>query len=188
VAINENTARKLSEISRKHKIIISALATEALDVACDAMDMGFTPRDLRDLIIILKLASFIDPVLLPIDIIEKLILIAAKDMKTLDTLVEDFKQLGARVASVTLSYYGTPSSVEGLLKTLSPVSKLSAFKEIKAIKKDKALEISIIGSWKTRETSNLIGAFIRGVFETLGYKVKETHIGVGSLKVIIESV
>jgi len=185
VAISEATARRLSELSRRHKIVISALATEALEVACDAMDMGFTPRDLRDLIVILKLASFIDPVLLPIDVVEKLVLMASRDSGVFDTLLRDFNQLGARVASAAISYYGAPANVEELLKTLAIASKLSAFKEVRAVRRGEELEVSIIGSWKTFETSRLIEAFVRGAFETLGYTVKEAYVGVGSLKVTV---
>jgi hypothetical protein len=185
VAISEATARRLSELSRKHKIVISALATEALEVACDAMDMGFTPRDLRDLIVILKLASFIDPVLLPIDVVEKLVLMASRDSGVFDTLLRDFNQLGARVASAAISYYGAPANIEELLKTLTIASKLSAFKEVRAVRRGEELEVSIIGSWKTFETSRLIEAFVRGAFETLGYTVKEAYVGVGSLKVTV---
>jgi hypothetical protein len=185
VAISEATARRLSELSRRHKIVISALATEALEVACDAMDMGFTPRDLRDLIVILKLASFIDPVLLPIDVVEKLVLMASRDSGVFDTLLRDFNQLGARVASVAISYYGAPANIEELLKTLTIASKLSAFKEVRAVRRGEELEVSIIGSWKTFETSRLIEAFVRGAFETLGYTVKEAYVGVGSLKVTV---
>ncbi len=147
--------------------------------------MGFTPRDLRDLIVILKLASFIDPVLLPIDVVEKLITIASRDAGILNSLIEDFKQLGARIASATISYYGAPAHIEEILKTLTVISKLSAFKEVKTTRRDEALEISIIGSWKTEVTSKLIEAFVKGAFETLGYEVKETYVGVGSLKVLI---
>jgi hypothetical protein len=185
VAISETTARRLSELSRRHKIVISALATEALEVACDAMDMGFTPRDLRDLIVILKLASFIDPVLLPIDVVEKLVLMASRDSGVFDTLLRDFNQLGARVASAAISYYGAPANIEELLKTLTIASKLSAFKEVRAVRRGEELEVSIIGSWKTFETSRLIEAFVRGAFETLGYTVKEAYVGVGSLKVTV---
>lgn len=185
MAISEATARRLSELSRKHKIVISALATEALEVACDAMDMGFTPRDLRDLIVILKLASFIDPVLLPIDVVEKLVLMASRDSGVFDTLLRDFNQLGARVASAAISYYGAPANIEELLKTLTIASKLSAFKEVRAVRRGEELEVSIIGSWKTFETSRLIEAFVRGAFETLGYTVKEAYVGVGSLKVTV---
>jgi hypothetical protein len=185
VAISEVTARRLSELSRKHKIVISALATEALEVACDAIDMGFTPRDLRDLIVILKLASFIDPVLLPIDVVEKLVSMTSRDLGVFDTLLRDFNQLGARVASAVISYYGAPANVEELLKTLTVVSKLSAFKEVKAVRRGEELEVSIIGSWKTLETSRLIEAFVRGAFETLGFTIKETYVGVGSLRVTV---
>ncbi len=185
VAINESTARRLSELSRRNKMVVSALATEALEVTCDAMDMGFTPGDLRDLIVILKLASFIDPALLPMDVVEKLIVIASRDAGTLDSLIEDFRQLGARIASTIISYYGTPSNVEELLKTLTVISKISAFKEVKTTRRDAILEISIIGSWKTEETSKLIEAFVKGAFETLGYDVKETYVGVGSFKVMV---
>ena len=185
MAISEVTARRLSELSRKHKIVISALATEALEVACDAIDMGFTPRDLRDLIVILKLASFIDPVLLPIDVVEKLVSMTSRDLGVFDTLLRDFNQLGARVASAVISYYGAPANVEELLKTLTVVSKLSAFKEVKAVRRGEELEVSIIGSWKTLETSRLIEAFVRGAFETLGFTIKETYVGVGSLRVTV---
>jgi hypothetical protein len=185
VAINESTARRLSELSRRNKMVVSALATEALEVTCDAMDMGFTPGDLRDLIVILKLASFIDPALLPMDVVEKLIVIASRDAGTLNSLIEDFRQLGARIASTIISYYGTPSNVEELLKTLTVISKISAFKEVKTTRRDATLEISIIGSWKTEETSKLIEAFVKGAFETLGYNIKETYVGVGSLKVMV---
>jgi hypothetical protein len=185
VAISEATARRLSELSRRHKIVISALATEALEVACDAMDMGFTPRDLRDLIVILKLASFIDPVLLPIDVVEKLVSMTSRDLGVFDTLLRDFNQLGARVASAVISYYGAPANVEELLKTLTVASKLSAFKEVKAVRRGEELEVSIIGSWKTLETSRLIEAFVRGAFETLGFTIKETYAGVGSLRVTV---
>ncbi len=185
VAVSEATARRLSELSRRHKIVISALATEALEVACDAMDMGFTPRDLRDLIVILKLASFIDPVLLPIDVVEKLVLMASRDSGVFDTLLRDFNQLGARVASAVISYYGAPANIEELLKTLTISSKLSAFKEVRTVRRGEELEVSIIGSWKTFETSRLIEAFVRGAFETLGYTVKEAYVGVGSLKVTV---
>ncbi len=185
VAISEATARRLSELSRRHKIVISALATEALEVACDAMDMGFTPRDQRDLIVILKLASFIDPVLLPIDVVEKLVLMASRDQGVFDTLLRDFNQLGARVASAVISYYGAPANIEELLKTLAIASKLSAFKEVRSVRRGEELDVSIIGSWKTFETSRLIEAFVRGAFETLGYTVKEAYVGVGSLKVTV---
>ena len=185
IAISESTARRLSELSRKRKVVMSALATEALEVACDAIDMGLTPRDLRDLIVILKLASFIDPVLLPMDVVEKLVAIASSDAETLDSLIRDFKQLGARTASATISYYGAPADVEEILKTLTVISKLSAFKEVKTARRDEALEISIIGSWKTEVTSKLIKAFMMGAFEILGYDIKEAYVGVGSLKVLV---
>lgn len=186
VAISENTARRLSEISRRHRLVISALATEALEVACDAMDMGFRPRDLRDLIVILKLASFIDPVLLPMDVIEKLVNVASRDEVVFRGLIEEFESLGSRVASIAVSYYGAPSDVEKLLEMISVVSKVSAFKEVKTVRKNGLLEVSVIGSWRSREISVLIEAFIRGVFRTLGFKIRDVYIGVGSLRFDVE--
>lgn len=188
VAISESTAKRLSEISRKYRVVISALANEALNAACDAMELGLTPRDLRDLIVILKLASFTDPVLLPIEVVEKLVVIASRDAVLFNDLMQDFRSIGARVASIIVSYYGVPSKVEELLTMISVASKVSAFKEVKTTRRDDGLlEISIIGSWKTLETSRLIEAFIEGAFETLGHRVVDTYVGVGSLRVVVET-
>jgi len=122
------------------------------------------------------------------EVVERLVSIASRDEGLFKTLLEDFKSLGARVASIVSSYYIAPSALEELLAMASIASKVSAFKEVKASRRGESLiDISIIGSWKTLEVSKLVEAFIRGAFETLGYNVKDVYVGVGSLKVTVEA-
>lgn len=186
VAVEESVARRISALARRFNLVISSFSTEALGVAGDLLEMGLLPRDLKKLTVALKIASFLDPVVLPMDLFESLVKKAsACGDQCVEELTKEMEEWGRRVASVVKSYY--EDNLESLLDAVSKASKIFALREI-AVEKisHEAMEVKIVGVGKSELTTRLTYMFIKNFFQTLGYNVKPDGLGVGIIRILLE--
>jgi hypothetical protein len=155
-------------------------------VAGDLLEMGLMPRDLKKLTTVMKIASFIDPIVLPMELFESLVKKASmcgeQCIKELDGEMESW---GKRVASIIKGYY--EDDIESLIDAVSKASKVFALREISVERfTQNSMEIKLVGVGKSELTTRLTYTFIKGLFEGLGYKVSLESMGIGIIKISVE--
>jgi hypothetical protein len=186
VAVDDTIAKRISALARKFNLVLSSFSSEALSVAGDLLEMGLMPRDLKKLTTVMKMASFIDPIVLPMELFESLVKKASicgeQCIKELDGEMESW---GKRVASIIKGYY--EDDIESLIDAVSKASKVFALREISVERfTQNSMEIKLVGVGKSELTTRLTYTFIKGLFEGLGYKVSLESIGIGIIKISVE--
>lgn len=186
VAVDETIAKKISTLAKKFNLVLSSFSSEALSVAGDLLEMGLMPRDLRKLATLMKIASFIDPIVLPMELFENLIRKASMcGDRCIKELEDDMSYWGKRVASIIKGYY--EEDIESLIDAVSKASKIFALRDISVEKLSQdTIEIKLVGVGKSEITTRLTYIFIKSLFEELGYRVSLDNIGVGVIKTTIE--
>jgi hypothetical protein len=134
----------------------------------------------------MKIASFIDPIVLPMELFESLVKKASmcgeQCIKELDGEMESW---GKRVASIIKGYY--EDDIESLIDAVSKASKVFALREISVERfTQNSMEIKLVGVGKSELTTRLTYTFIKGLFEGLGYKVSLESMGIGIIKISVE--
>ncbi|MDT7888571.1 MAG: hypothetical protein RQ885_06300 [Desulfurococcales archaeon] len=186
VAVDDTIAKRISALARKFNLVLSSFSSEALSVAGDLLEMGLMPRDLKKLTTVMKIASFIDPIVLPMELFESLVKKASmcgeQCIKELDGEMESW---GKRVASIIKGYY--EDDIESLIDAVSKASKVFALREISVERfTQNSMEIKLVGVGKSELTTRLTYTFIKGLFEGLGYKVSLESMGIGIIKISVE--
>ncbi len=186
VAVDESIARRISALAKRFNLVVSSFSSEALSVAGDLLEMGMMPGDLKKLMVSMKIASFIDPIILPMDLFESLITKAAMcGEPCLGELNEEMTLWGKRVGSIVKGYY--EGDIESLVEAVSKASKVFALREVSVERMSpNAMEIKLVGVGKSELTTRLTYTFIKSLFEELGYKVSLDSIGVGIIKFTAE--
>jgi hypothetical protein len=186
VAVDDTIAKRISALARRFNLVLSSFSSEALSVAGDLLEMGLMPRDLKKLTTVMKIASFIDPIVLPMELFESLVKKASmcgeQCIKELDGEMESW---GKRVASIIKGYY--EDDIESLIDAVSKASKVFALREISVERfTQNSMEIKLVGVGKSELTTRLTYTFIKGLFEGLGYKVSLESMGIGIIKISVE--
>jgi len=186
VAVDDTIAKRISALARRFNLVLSSFSSEALSVAGDLLEMGLMPRDLKKLTTVMKIASFIDPIVLPMELFESLVRKASmcgdQCIKELDSEMEGW---GKRVASIIKGYY--EDNIESLIDAVSKASKVFALREISVEKySQNSMEIKLVGVGKSELTTRLTYTFVKGLFEGLGYRVSLESLGVGIIKISVE--
>ncbi len=186
VAVDDTTAKRISMLAKKFNLIISSFSSEALSVAGDLLEMGMMPRDLRKLVVAMKIASFIDPIILPMDLFESMIKKASLcGEPCLEELNEEMILWGKRVGSIVKGYY--EGDIESLVEAVSKASKVFALKEISVERMaPNTMEIKLVGVGKSELTTRLTYMFVKSFFEELGYKVSLDSMGIGAIKITLK--
>ena len=186
VAVDDTIAKRISTLARKFNLVLSSFSSEALSVAGDLLEMGLMPRDLKKLTTIMKIASFTDPMVLPMDLFESLVKKASMcGEQCVKELEGEMEYWGKRVASIIKGYY--EEDIESLVDAVSKASKVFALREISVEKfTQNSMEIKIVGVGKSELTTKLTYTFVKSLFEGLGYRVSLDSMGVGIIKISVE--
>ncbi len=186
VAVDDSIAKRISTLAKRFNLVISSFSSEALSVAGDLLEMGMMPRDLKKLMVAMKIASFVDPVILPMDLFESLVTKACMcGEPCIEKLDEEVALWGKRVGSIIKGYY--EGDIESLIETVSKASKVFALKEVSVDKiAPNTMKIKLVGAGRSEITTRITYTFIKNLFEELGYNVSLNSMGVGVIKFTVE--
>jgi len=174
IAVAAEIASKLGEVAEKRGMTMFSLANESLSVMLELMEDGFSPRDVKMSMYLLRILNELETVPMPARVMDRIMsLIYTRAREEAEAI---FCEGGRAIANYLIAVFG---NIKNVTEVASQLPKHVPIKRLEISEKDGELELELVGVGYSNEASQLILVAARCFVEAMGYRVVESSAAAG---------